>query len=128
MSDSMREPAESLRISIVTRCPACHHQTLFVGSGGHLTCSWLQCPNPSVAEAIEQLESRIRELEGARDACQAENSRLATAKQAAERIVTSIATMLGRMNVPPQDVLEAEIRILKARAKTNGFRDSESEG
>lgn len=36
---------------IVTRCPACGHQTLFVASGGHLTCSWLDCPNPSYEEA-----------------------------------------------------------------------------
>lgn len=38
------------------------------------------------------------------------------ARDAAERTVKSIATMLGWMNVPPQDVLEAEIRALKARA------------
>lgn len=36
---------------IVTRCPACRNQTLFVGAGGHLTCSWLKCPNPSFEEA-----------------------------------------------------------------------------
>src|SRR5690606_9027876 len=29
---------------ITTRCPACGHQTLFIAHGGHLTCSWLKCP------------------------------------------------------------------------------------
>lgn len=40
---------------IVTRCPACGHQTLFIGAGGHLTCGWLPCRNPSVEDAIESL-------------------------------------------------------------------------
>jgi hypothetical protein len=39
---------------IVTTCPACGNQTLFIGSGGHLTCSWLKCKSPSVAMAVEE--------------------------------------------------------------------------
>lgn len=42
---------------IVTRCPTCDFQTLFVGSGGHLTCSRLECSNPSVASSIAKLKS-----------------------------------------------------------------------
>ena len=33
---------------IKTPCPACGNSTLFVGSGGHITCSWLKCPEPSL--------------------------------------------------------------------------------
>jgi hypothetical protein len=39
---------------ILTRCEACGNQTLFVSPGGHLTCSWIQCPAPSVDSAREQ--------------------------------------------------------------------------
>jgi hypothetical protein len=53
----MREP-DYPRTRIETRCPACGHQTLFLGSGGHLTCSWVGCPEPSVSAAVEQLQGR----------------------------------------------------------------------
>lgn len=56
---------------ITTRCPACGHQTLFIAYGGHLTCSWAKCPEPSPeaafkaerqrAEQAEQREARLRE-------------------------------------------------------------------
>ena len=36
---------------ILTRCEACGNQTLFVSPGGHLTCSWIPCPAPSVEAA-----------------------------------------------------------------------------
>ena len=33
-------------------CPhGCGH-TLFVGSGGHITCSWALCPNPSAVDEL----------------------------------------------------------------------------
>lgn len=31
---------------IAQRCPACNRQTLFLGNGGFLTCSWHTCPGP----------------------------------------------------------------------------------
>lgn len=31
------------------RCPSCHGQSLFLGEGGYVTCSYLSCPDPSVA-------------------------------------------------------------------------------
>ena len=34
------------------RCPACHWQTLFLGDGGHVTCSRIDCPNPSAADEL----------------------------------------------------------------------------
>lgn len=44
---------------IATRCPACGRDTLFIGSGGWLTCSWLQCPNPGVDGALQQAREDI---------------------------------------------------------------------
>jgi len=47
---------------IETRCPSCGHVTLFVGNGGHLTCSWLKCPRPSLADWIEDMQDTVRRL------------------------------------------------------------------
>lgn len=44
---------------IVTPCEACGNQTLFVSPTGHLTCSWLPCPAPSVEAAREQRMSDL---------------------------------------------------------------------
>lgn len=39
---------------IVTRCPSCGNQTLFIGSGGSLVCSWLKCREPgAINEAFK---------------------------------------------------------------------------
>jgi predicted RNase H-like nuclease (RuvC/YqgF family) len=46
---------------IATRCPACGGSTLFVGHGGHLTCSRLKCPNPSVADEIKRVADKCDE-------------------------------------------------------------------
>jgi hypothetical protein len=46
---------------IATRCPACGGSTLFVGHGGHLTCSRLECPNPSVADEIKRIADQLAE-------------------------------------------------------------------
>jgi hypothetical protein len=32
------------------RCPACRGSSLFLGDGGHVTCSRLDCPNPTLAD------------------------------------------------------------------------------
>lgn len=46
---------------IVTPCPACGSQSLFIGTGGHLTCAVVPhgdsrgCPNPDVKSAIDAL-------------------------------------------------------------------------
>lgn len=45
--------------TIRNRCPACGHDTLFIGSGGWLTCSWLQCRNPGLDGAFEQAREDI---------------------------------------------------------------------
>lgn len=33
-------------------CPACGSGTLFVGDGGHVTCSLAGCPEPDAADSI----------------------------------------------------------------------------
>lgn len=36
-------------------CPACKSQdTVFIGSGGYLTCSWVECPEPDFLKAWRQ--------------------------------------------------------------------------
>lgn len=34
------------------RCPACGWTSLFLGDGGHVTCSRLECPNPCAADQL----------------------------------------------------------------------------
>lgn len=34
-------------VTIRGECPACKGKTLFVGSGGYITCSYLSCPDPT---------------------------------------------------------------------------------
>lgn len=61
-----RSPKNGERI--VTPCPACGYQSLFIGDGGHLTCARVPshgsdgCPSPSVEAAIaEKIEQARRE-------------------------------------------------------------------
>ena len=35
-----------------TRCPACNHESLFVGMGEYITCGNLECPNPDYNQAL----------------------------------------------------------------------------
>ncbi|WP_318196887.1 hypothetical protein [Streptomyces sp. MCL20-2] len=43
-------------------CPACHRESLFLGSSGYVTCARLECPEPDAASTL--LERRT--TEGAR--------------------------------------------------------------
>jgi hypothetical protein len=53
---------------IVTPCPHCGCQSLFIGAGGHLTCTRVPsrgsdgCGNPSVADAVATLKRDRDEL------------------------------------------------------------------
>ena len=47
----------SERISM--RCPSCHGGFIFIGSGGYLTCSYVDCPEPDVAKKVEQIEASL---------------------------------------------------------------------
>jgi hypothetical protein len=44
-------------IDVQGRCPACRWSSLFLGDGGHVTCSRLECPNPSLADDLLHAES-----------------------------------------------------------------------
>lgn len=34
------------------RCPMGCGETLFLGSGGYITCSWVKCPNPTAVSDL----------------------------------------------------------------------------
>jgi hypothetical protein len=44
---------------VAGRCPGCGNETLFLGDGAHVTCSWLKCTAPCAA--ADMLEKRHRE-------------------------------------------------------------------
>lgn len=50
------------------RCPACGMTGLFVGSGGYVTCSHFECPEPDAASTV--LEHRYDELRRKADEAQ----------------------------------------------------------
>jgi hypothetical protein len=33
-------------------CPECGNETLFLASGGYITCSWVECRNPTAAADV----------------------------------------------------------------------------
>lgn len=37
---------------VAGRCPSCGNSSLFVGTGGHVTCSILSCADPCVADRL----------------------------------------------------------------------------
>ena len=39
-------------IDVQGRCPACGWASLFLGDGGHVTCSRLDCPGPCAADEL----------------------------------------------------------------------------
>ena len=43
---------ERPRETVAGHCPACGWESLFLGDGGHVTCSRLDCPNPSAAHKM----------------------------------------------------------------------------
>jgi hypothetical protein len=44
--------AERPKQDVKGRCPACGWTSLFLGDGGYVTCSRLECPNPSAADQL----------------------------------------------------------------------------
>ena len=48
---------------IATRCPSCGGETLFIGTGGHLTCSVIGCRQPSVEHCVAELYNERSQLE-----------------------------------------------------------------
>ncbi len=48
------------------RCPSCGSSgSLFIGTGGYLTCGLIGCPEPGVGRAIANLQAHIEALETA---------------------------------------------------------------
>lgn len=43
-------PAAAAHPLVQGRCPACNGSSLFLGAGGYVTCSRLDCPNPTLAD------------------------------------------------------------------------------
>ncbi|MFJ7963170.1 hypothetical protein [Streptomyces sp. NPDC096324] len=43
-------PAAAAHPIVRGRCPACGWASLFLGSGGHVTCARLDCPDPCLAD------------------------------------------------------------------------------
>jgi hypothetical protein len=66
-------PAAAAHPLVKGRCPACNGSSLFLGSGGYVTCSRLDCPDPTAADeqlhthpaAEDALEELRRLLRGA---------------------------------------------------------------
>ena len=48
------------------RCPTCGHQTVVLASGGHLTCTWRECPEPTVDRAVSRLVEQVNEFKALR--------------------------------------------------------------
>jgi len=51
-SASQPEQSKTAAPEVAGRCPACRGASLFVGSGGHVTCARLDCPNPIAADDL----------------------------------------------------------------------------
>lgn len=43
------------------RCPSCGNETLFLGVGGHVTCSWHECKQPEAATEALAVVPEMRE-------------------------------------------------------------------
>jgi hypothetical protein len=56
-------PAAAAHPIVQGRCPACRGASLFLGSGGYVTCSRLDCPNPSAADELLHGETATQATE-----------------------------------------------------------------
>lgn len=45
-----------LRQKVAGRCPVCNGESLFLGAGGHVTCSRIECPDPCSADELLHAE------------------------------------------------------------------------
>jgi len=48
--------------NIVSRCPSCGGCFLFIGKGGHLTCSLIGCDEPVFDRAVDNLRAEVERL------------------------------------------------------------------
>lgn len=47
-----------MNIAVQGLCPMGCGRTLFLADGGHVTCSWHECPRPSAADELLHLDDR----------------------------------------------------------------------
>lgn len=100
-SEPARATFQNLRV--VTPCPTCGRSTLFVGTGGHLTCSALECPQPWP-------EKRIEALKGKAEACNDDHVRADVALNlAAGGQVDELVLELNRRVHLRNEALRAEL-------------------
>ena len=87
---------------IADRCPTCGHTTLFIGSGGWLTCSLIGCKEPGVSRAIELLKAPPVEAGPSREALL---TLLATAQVWKERQCKGVAqrVLLTQIDICTRD-------------------------
>jgi hypothetical protein len=44
------------------KCPSCGSSSVFLGAGNYLTCGSIECPNPDVADAVNDLAKSDQEV------------------------------------------------------------------
>lgn len=98
---------------VIGRCPACLHESLFLGGGGHVTCSWSQCSHPDAASLL--LQRAARTVDEPRFTIRAQDALAPLAVEA----WASFAELAGRAT--GVDHLEDQAR--EARAIANEMRD-----
>ena len=60
------DDAIKMGTSVLMRCPCCGHATVVLASGGHLTCTWGECPQPVVERTVKDLLAQSEELKALR--------------------------------------------------------------
>ncbi|MCI3246350.1 DUF6085 family protein [Streptomyces spinosisporus] len=91
-------PAAAGNPLVKGRCPACRGASLFLGNGGYVTCSRLDCPNPSAADDLLHGEApgpAATEATGATDR-ETTTRVFAALHQSAERDVSCVITLYER--------------------------------
>lgn len=98
------------------RCPACGWTSLFLGDGGHPTCSRLECPNPSAADQLlHHTDATECGHEAALGQAQAELTRLCAGEEDgyAPHAVPTPGQWLWRFNrAPAEERLDVLKRLL----------------
>ena len=64
-----RETRRHCQQAIETPCPSCGSRSLFIATGGHLTCGYIPCKEPGLAR-------HVKALKAAREAAEAQATRL----------------------------------------------------
>ncbi|MFM9703633.1 hypothetical protein [Streptomyces galilaeus] len=100
------------------RCPACRGASLFAGSGGHVTCRRIDCPNPSAADDLlhasspaPALDAPLRDqLQAAIKALGTSETLLARARAACDQLERAVTNADGRLLTPYDRGVDTAIR------------------